>query len=356
MQFTERGAQQSVFDGGQSLVGDIPVHRHTTLSWPAWLIDSALILWGIRWGLPHHPEVAQSWHADENASVYAIRQIHFPLFNPRWLPWGTALFYQMAAILRLVTVGGIFHLPPGGVLLLGRPVVWLYAMGVLAVTFLLGRDLFSPAVGRVGAVILAATPAFAVNSHYLKVEIPMMFWLLVTVWAAYRLIASHRHSQVMVLGLLAGYTTSVQYGGAIAVPAAAAALWMTRGLDRRRALKAFAVAVVVGFLIGTPYALLNPPGFYRALQFLWQITKQGSPYSVARPPAWVDYPLNVFPYAMTTPLLLVGAVGAVYAGVKKRRGSCPCGPSSQPSIFCSAVTTTAWSATRWPSCRSLRFS
>src|SRR5439155_9822940 len=152
-----------------------------------------------------------------------------------------------------------------------------------------------------------------------KVEVPMIFWLLLTVLATLRLRRTGRVRDAATMFVLAGYTASTQYSGAIAVVGAAIALGQSRLVLTGRRVAWLAVAVAGGFLFGTPYALLNPPNFYAGLKLDATINHEGVSYTPARPPAFVDYPIHVLPYSATLPLLLLGVVGIALASRQGRR-------------------------------------
>jgi 4-amino-4-deoxy-L-arabinose transferase-like glycosyltransferase len=292
--------------------------------WPAYLLGSILILYGFNWGLPTHGIADMSWHPDENGAAWAVNQIGIPLFNPGWLPWGTALFYQVFVLKEVVTAFGLIPIGAGGVIALGRIVVYASAMGALTMVFLLGRDLFGLWVGRIAAVMLAVAPGFAINSHYFKVEIPALFWMLVALWLIYRYGRSGRLSAGILAGLAAGYAASTQYSAGIVVLAGIAMIATGASIHRKRAAyKAFGVSAAVGFLFGTPYALLWPPELVRGLRMDLVINGRGQYYTVARPPAVIDYPLHVLPYSLTTPLLVLAVLGIFVALRRARRRLIP---------------------------------
>jgi hypothetical protein len=260
----------------------------------------------------------KSWQDDENGAVSAVGQISFPFFDPRWLPWGTALFYQVYVLKEVVALGGILSVSPRELMILGRLAVYASAIGAVTAVFLLGRKLFDAWTGKVAALLLAVSPGFVITAHYFKVEVPMVFWLLVTLLAIFEMRRTARMRHVVISGLLVGYTASTQYSGAILVAAAALALFQARLHRAADAAKWFVVAVAGGFLFGTPYALLNPPNFYAGLRLDATINHAGSAYTPARPPAWIDYPVHVLPYSLTLPILLIGAAGLVVAVVRER--------------------------------------
>lgn len=298
-------------DAGQVASSAATVLANT---WPALLVGSLLVLWGIGWRLDHPMANYQSWQADENASLYAIRHIRPPTFSTApWLPWGTGLFYQVFALKTVVTLGGAISASPWEVLLLGRLVVWASAMGAIGMTYVIGRRLFGNAVGRLAALLLAVTPGFVINSHYLKVEIPMVCWLLIAVWACLNLIEHQSMGWCVGAAALVGYAASVQYSGAIGIAALVTGVVLSPRLDRRRVLRLAPPALVVAFLFGTPYAAITPIRWEQAVRWVMHLNRMGQPYTVSRPPALIDYPLHVFPLAFTVPLIITATIGAALA-------------------------------------------
>lgn len=287
--------------------------------WLPYALASVLILIGFSWGLPDGHYVNMSFQADENAAVWAVNQIGFPFFYPRWLPWGTALFYQVYIVKMLVTAGGIIHLSDLWIYVAGRLVVFASAIGAITLTFLLGKRLFDAWTGWLAATLLSAIPGFVIGSHYFKTDVPMICWSLAALLAACELTSRKAASQVLVLGLLVGYSTSVKYSAAVLIPVGLLAVVQTRragghSLSYRR----YALGVAVGFFVGDPYAILNFPGFISAVRWVSANNTQGEPYYVARPPALIDYTVNVLPYALTWPILVVSACALVWLVFKQR--------------------------------------
>jgi len=291
--------------------------------WPAYVLASVSILIGFEWGLPDGGVVPRGWLDDEGGAVWAIQQISFPLFYPPWLAWGTALFYQVYAVTKIASLGGLVEFGDDReVLVLGRLVVYASALGAITAVFLLGRRLFDAWTGKVAAVLLAVSPGFVVTAHYFKVEVPMTFWLVVTLLAVFRMRDTAAIRDVAIVGLLVGYTASTQYSGGLVAVAAVTALFQAKLPDVRRAAKVLAGTVVVGFLMGTPYALLYPPAFYDGLRLDFVLNSEGT-YTLGRPPAVIDWAVNVFPYAVTIPILVLAGIGLVTALVRERRRLLP---------------------------------
>ncbi len=294
-------------------------------SWPAYLLASILILVGFHWSLPSAYQ-DKSFQADENAAVWAVNQIHFPMFNPRWFPWGTGLFYQ-AYLLKLVFAGGgLVDVSDYWIILMGRLVVFASALGAISVLFLLGRKLFDTRTGQLAAIIFAVLPGFVVNSHYFKTDVPMTVWMLVTLLTAYQLIETGSSRYVFVLGFLVGYTASVKYSGGLLLAVGLVAIAMTaHKFHERLPWVRYLACVVVGFAFGEP-AVLLPRGWMAiidGLRWVKMLNSRGLPYYVARPPAWIDYPLNVMPYSMTAPILVAAIIALVWVITKETRRFLP---------------------------------
>jgi hypothetical protein len=278
--------------------------------WPAWLMASLLIFWGFTWSLPDHQFIDKSFHADENAAVWAVDQIRFPGFNPHLFDWGTALFYPVYMLKLLVSLGGLIPVGDAGVLLIGRIVVWASAMGVLALVFLLGRELFDASTGRLAAILLSVIPGFVISSHYFKTDTPMLLWALAALYAGYRLVATSNIAWVYALGFFIGYSSSTKYSGATLIPAGLVFLAMTnRSVPRIRALVIFGACVAAGFLIGTPRVLPDPREFLHTLSWVRDLGRKGAPGAIARGPAWIDYLTRISQLALTLPMYVAAAVG-----------------------------------------------
>jgi len=293
--------------------------------WPAYLLASTLILWGFTWSLPSYYQ-DKSFQADENAAVWAVKQIHLPYhISPRWFPWGTALFYQVYFVKLIFKVGGLSQPSDSWIIVMGRLVVFVSALGAITSIFLLGRKLFDTWTGQLAAIILAVLPGFVINGHYFKTDVPMTFWMLTTMLIAYKLMDSGNSAYLFLLGLLVGYTASVKYSGGLMFFVGLVAIAMaSRKFHKPFSWVSYFLCVGLGFAFGEPAALWpgNWGEIIKALRWVGGLNRVGIPYYVARPAAWIDYFLNVMPFAMTLPMLVVASLAlswVVGVCVLKRR-------------------------------------
>jgi len=293
--------------------------------WPAYLLASILILCGFHWSLPSTYQ-DKSFQADENGAVWAVNQIHFPHLSPHWFAWGTGLFYQVYIVKLIFTAGGLIHASDYWMLVMGRLVVFASALGAITALFLLARKMFDPWTARLAAVIFAVLPGFVINAHYFKTDIPMTCWMLVTLVFAYRLLDTGNPRDVLWLGLFVGYTASIKYSAGLLLIVGL----VTIAMARRKFHKSFSwisylLCVGLGFAFGEPVALRpsNWKDIFAALRWVASLNRLGVPYHVARPPAWIDYPLDVMPYSMTAPMLLAAAAAFLWVLLRRRREFLP---------------------------------
>jgi Dolichyl-phosphate-mannose-protein mannosyltransferase len=287
--------------------------------WSAYLLASVLILIGFRWSL-WNPYQTMSFQADENGAVWAVNQMHFPHLNPHLFPFGTGLFYQAYVVKTLFTLGGLIHASNDWTIVMGRLLVYLSALGAITALFLLGRKLFDDWTGRLAALILAVLPGFVISAHYFRTDVPLVFWMLLTFLSAYQLILSGKSEYVLLLGLLVGYSASIKYNGAALLVSGCIAIVMaSRRFQRHFSWTRYLGCAGAGFLLGEPAALWSPHAVLGAIRWMARINRTGNPYHFARPPAWIDYPLNVMPFSLTAPLLIATAVALVWVVVSKHR-------------------------------------
>ena len=292
--------------------------------WPAYVVGSLLILTGFTWSLPDGQYVDKSFQADENGAVGAVRNISFPWFNPRWLPWGTGFFYQVYAIKTVVTLGGLLPIDDFWVLVIGRLVSYASAMAIITLVFVLGRHLFDAWVGAAAALMLSVLPGFVVAGHYMKNDIPMTCWLLAAMLAAFTVNRTRAPWRLVVLGLLVGYAASMKYSAGVMYPVGLVAIAMGgRPSIPVRRWMSYTGCVAAGFLFGTPYAL-RVNRLVESLQWVARLNRGAeSLYTWDVPPPAIDYFTFVMPFSMTLPMLLVSAAALTWAIVRYGRRLLP---------------------------------
>jgi hypothetical protein len=154
-----------------------------------------------------------------------------------------------------------------------RILIWNRAFGVLlgligvALTFALARELTGDAALAIGAASLAAvSPALAMDAAKVGVDTPMVVMCLLAMWLALRLRAQFTVGRLVAAGLVAGLACSTKYN-ALPIVALPLVVCVTGGQRSAGAILLAVSMPVAGFLLGTPYALIELPRFLNNMAF-----------------------------------------------------------------------------------------
>ncbi|MBM4431688.1 MAG: phospholipid carrier-dependent glycosyltransferase [Chloroflexi bacterium] len=245
-----------------------------------------LRLWGISFDLPN------LYHRDE------ARYVSIPLqilksgdYNPHFFNYPTLFFYLLAAayvflFLFLASRGHIGHLDglvlPEEVLqrvvgratmpsqfLLGRGLVALSGVLTVLVVYWVARRLYSRRAAWLAALLVSVSPTHVRNSHFIAPDVTMVLIAMCSFAFAYEVWLNGRRRDYVLAGLLAGLAASTKYNAyPILIPVALAHVWRRHGKSWITLELLLAIgAAGVGFLLGTPYALLDLPAFLNGVAF-----------------------------------------------------------------------------------------
>jgi Dolichyl-phosphate-mannose-protein mannosyltransferase len=149
-------------------------------------------------------------------------------------------------------------------------------LGTIALAYSFGRRSY----GRFSAVIIAfafATSAgFVTYAHYLTADIPLLFWMLAALWAAYRLASAPSTRNYAVAGFLTGIAIATKYNGlAVGIALLVAHFFATKDAGFRRIILSRQLGiglgmVVLGFFFGCPTSLYEPRRFWN--DFIYNYT------------------------------------------------------------------------------------
>lgn len=136
--------------------------------------------------------------------------------------------------------------------------------GALAVplVFLIGQGLFSARVGLLASAAFAFAPLHVTCSRYLKEDSLLTLFVLLAVWLSIRAVNRDCPRDLLLAAFAAGLASSSKYSGALSCIAIALAPWLkSRSLlpDHRFFLWGVisAIFVPVGFILASPYVVLN---------------------------------------------------------------------------------------------------
>ncbi len=239
-----------------------------------------LRVWSIGFGLPY------MYQPDEGMPVsIALRIVHTGNLDPQFFNWPSLLMYLDALVyLAYFWVGkfaGVFSTPAD----LPRPDVVTMAVGKagLPEEFLLGRGLTvlfgtfsillvyliarhfgkSKTTGYIAALLLAVDALSVQHSQYIRPDAMAVFFLLLTILSGLKIAAQPRLKYYLLGGAVAGLAACSKYNyglGFIAILTAHLLQFRARALLHKELAGAILMAILF-FLLGTPYAILDPQRF-----------------------------------------------------------------------------------------------
>lgn len=282
----------------------------SALLWIALLLGAALRLYGISFGLP------ANFHPDEVPKVNAImRMVDQGTLDPQYFLHPSLLLYSTYAMNTLLHFFGISGEFRDTAFLAGRLVSTTAGVLSIALTYAIGRRLLSAEAGGIGALLLAVFPLHVTCSRYLKEDALLTFVVLSCVLVTTIAVQSKRRWVLLIAGLLAGCTAGTKYSGILMAIVPASAPWIVsrswKPDVRWLPWAVFAVAIApIGFLMTTPYALLNSAKFVRDFGTESRHMQNGHTVSIT---AWSQFWMYHFWRSVWPGLTSVASVASVVA-------------------------------------------
>jgi 4-amino-4-deoxy-L-arabinose transferase-like glycosyltransferase len=239
----------------------------------------ALRIWGVRGGLPYvdHPD-------EPNPINYVVRMLRNGDLNPHQFQKPSLYIYMLLGVLSIhyrlglqsqlygaidqMTITTHIYTTIPGFFLWGRMLTVALGGLTAAGVYGLGRRVWGAGAGLIGALFLAVSQFHLQHSQYVTTDVASALFVLLAFIFAIAVARQGRWRDYLLAGLLAGMAASTKYNaGVIALPIAAAHLlhWGRQSLARGPRLAGSAAAAALGFLVGTPYALLSWPEFFKGL-------------------------------------------------------------------------------------------
>ena len=296
------------------------------------LLALVVRLIGINHGFPF------IFHPDEPSVVRSALGIRFNP-NPEHFDWPHLYFYLNYVLFMVFakvrttfpTLSTIFPLVANDDLifyLLSR--IFSATLGAFTIIpiYLAGRDLFDKKTGLISALIFALLPFHIKQSHYALIDVPMLFWFTWALYFSVRIYLTDRAQNHVLAGLFAGLAASTKYnGGLVALCIVLAHIFRSvKAKENLLTPKSFmplvysAVAAVLGFLVGTPYALLDYQTFLitdSPKGALWQFVNVGKVTFVNQLLQFFDALTFKLPDDLGFTFFILYLCGVVYAFFKK---------------------------------------
>jgi len=243
------------------------------------LVAFAVRAWTVRGGLPFvdHPDepnpinyvVAMLQTGDPNPhffqkpSLYVYLLLAVLTLHYRW-GQATGLYSDLNQMLittyRYTTIPGFF--------LWGRMLTVVIGSLMVLTVFVLGKRVWGRAAGLIAALFVALSPFLMRHSQYVTTDVASAWLVLLAFAAAIAVARTGRWRDYLAAGAFVGLAASTKYNAgvvALTMIAAHGLYWKRRSLVRLPMLIGAGVAALLGFLVGTPYALLSWPEFLQGL-------------------------------------------------------------------------------------------
>ncbi len=237
------------------------------------LVAFVVRAWGVRFGLPEY-----FYHPDEHAIVdRATAILQTGDYNPHWFNYPSAYIYIQALsyipyFLISAARGFASTIPsftPYGFYLAGRLMTAFIGALTVPLVYVLGKRTFGRRIGLISALLLTFSLLHTVHSHYVTADIPVAFLVTLSLLFCYSAMEKGQAKNYILAALLAGLATSTKYPAFMVIlPVLLLHLLTLRGrelssLGQRLGLSLG--AFMAGFLLGTPYALLDLNTFLNSL-------------------------------------------------------------------------------------------
>jgi hypothetical protein len=242
------------------------------------------------------------------------------------------LFYLAGRVAGLYhSVGDFqreFFTDPSRLFLAGRALTTLFGVATVPALFAFGRRLYDSPTGLIAAAFLAVAPVAVRDAHYVKLDVPVAFFVVLTHVVIAKLVtdpaAAERPRSWAMAGLFAGLTVSTHYYAAfIVLPIAVVAVMEGRRTGRWAhaggMLAVAAIATIAGFIIGTPFFFVEPQTALRDIVAVREIDIDRAVESTGAFTSFARYADILFRDAVGWPVCMLAAIGFVWAIVADAR-------------------------------------
>ncbi|MFA6110191.1 MAG: glycosyltransferase family 39 protein [Candidatus Latescibacterota bacterium] len=293
------------------------------------LVGLALRIWGLGFGLPN-----LQCRPDESTVVNVALGIAAGDPNPHFFNYPTFHLYLLAFLDGLWYLAGralglfagladferLVLTDPSSLYLLARSLTVAFGIASVGLVYLVGRRLDDELSGLLAAGFLAVAFLHVRDSHFATVDVPATFHLLVAWGLLLRYLDQGKRGALAGAAAFFGLAASTKYNLGLFAGAALVAPWIVGPRSVRRSFVGSSVALVVAgvaFVVGTPFALLDPSTFLRDLAFEQAHFARGHA-GLDLGPGWLRHLTFTLPHGLGWPLLAVALIG--WALLIRRRG------------------------------------
>ena len=296
-------------------------------------VGFCLRLLGIDFGLPN-----TNCRPDEGVLVKKALAVAGGDLNPHFFHYPSFHIYTLAALFGACYAGGwlagLFSTPqdfllqyfldPSSLYLAGRVFGALLGTASVYLVYLVGRQAGGVRAGLTSAAFLSVAFLHVRDSHYLTVDVPATFYILLAAVLLLRFLQTGGAGWLATSALFSGIAVSTKYNAAIII-AAFAGFLCARALAHRRSgqqpgdrsgpsvsfrhAAVFAALTAAAAALGTPYALLDFNSFAADVMAERQHFASGHGLDLGR--GWTYHAATTLPAALGWPLYVAALAGCV---------------------------------------------
>lgn len=250
------------------------------------LLGFALRAYHLDWGLPNtdHP---YSYHPDEARLIQYMAGIHPEKldFNPDDMAYPTMHIMINGAVMLAMSKLGVITVSSdplfyaghpeefAKIIFIGRMIGLIFSMMTIILVYLITRELHNKKAAIAAMLLYALIPLDVIESHYFALDTPMVMWMMLALYGAVMTYKDADWRWYLLSGAAVGFAGSTKYPGFFSgIFLVIAHLWRSAkysetwketilSLFRRRMIVFFS-AIIIAFIIGTPYSLLEPATFF----------------------------------------------------------------------------------------------
>jgi len=222
----------------------------------------------------------RSFHPDEQIILKSIAAMNVEKFdfNPHYFEYPSAQIYLVAITLKVLSISGIINLTSdisyyyespeemAKIYLAGRILTVIIATLGLIVFLSIGKVLCGKNGSLFALAAFAFSPLYVINSHYMTVDIPAVFWMIVSFYFAVFFLQKRKIYLSFLSALFAGIASGTKYPVGIIIFILPFVYRNVFNDSFSRFLRMTIVSFLIffaGFFITTPYSLVSFHEFKR---------------------------------------------------------------------------------------------
>ncbi|MCS7151561.1 MAG: glycosyltransferase family 39 protein [Endomicrobia bacterium] len=233
-----------------------------------------LRIWNINWGLPY------LYNTDEYRVVnFTLKMAATKNLNPGSFVYPTFYLYIMLFIYSLLfgigKILGVYKDPldfgikflqdPSLVYIISRAMSAIFGTFLIWVCYMLGKKMYNEKVGVISGFIITVLPSFVEYSHYAKLDMFYTFLVVVFGLFLYLFVKTNNLKYYYLSCIFLGLAISTKYLPAIFGLMILYVVYYKK-LSFKHLILGFFV-IIISFLFGTPYAVIDYRNFLKDVLF-----------------------------------------------------------------------------------------